>query len=128
MHGLSPAEAITSLGEERFRQLEHETLSALGKMSGTVLATGGGAVTRRENYAPLHQNGIIVYLKRDPRFLAVKGRPLSQKTSPEELYQQRKAFYEAFADLTVECADTPEETALQIARTVSLDEGKEGIS
>ena len=121
MHGLSPAEAIQSLGEERFRQLEHETLCELGKMSGAILATGGGAPTRKENYAPLRQNGILVYLWRDPSTLSAEGRPLSQKTAPVELYEKRKACYEAFADVTVKSADTPEETVRRIARAVSLE-------
>ncbi len=114
MHGLTPADAIQSLGEERFRDMEHEVLVSLGKASGTVLATGGGAVTRSYNYEPLHQNGVIVYLKRDLSRLSARGRPLSRGKSPEALYRERKAFYEAFADLTVESTEVPEKTVAVI--------------
>lgn len=121
MHGISPAKAIETLGEERFRQMEHQVLCELGKQSGLIIATGGGAPTRKENYAPLHQNGVIVYLWRDPATLSTEGRPLSKKTSPAELYEKRRAFYESFADRTVLGADEPEETARRIAKAASLE-------
>jgi len=110
MHGISPAEAIQSLGEDRFRQMEHETLCHLGKMSGTVIACGGGAVTREYNYAPLHQNGVLIYLERELSRLSKKGRPLSQKGSVEDLYAARKDAYECFADLRIRSTEIPERT------------------
>ncbi|MBE6546576.1 MAG: shikimate kinase [Ruminococcaceae bacterium] len=110
MHGLTPAQAIEQYGEPRFRELEHETLCALGKASGTVIACGGGVVTREKNYAPLHQNGIIVYLRRELSRLATGGRPLSQRMSVETLYAARKDAYERFADLTVDSTEVVEKT------------------
>ncbi|MBQ8345743.1 MAG: AAA family ATPase, partial [Clostridia bacterium] len=41
MHGITPADAIRSLGEDRFREMEHETLCELGKKSEVVIACGG---------------------------------------------------------------------------------------
>lgn len=119
MHGITPAEAINALGEDRFRAMEHEVTLSLGAMSGAVIACGGGVVTREINYRPLHQNGVIVYLRRDLSKLAVGGRPLSQKTSPEALYLARRAFYERFADLTVESTEIPERTADVILAAIS---------
>ena len=109
MHGITPAEAINTLGEPKFREMETATLAELGKMSGAVIATGGGAVTHEENYPSLHQNGVIVYLTRDLDKLSTEGRPLSQKNSLAELYKKRKAAYERFADITVENNSTPEQ-------------------
>ncbi len=117
--GISPAQVITAEGEERFRQMEHQVLTDLGKQSGAVIACGGGAVTRSENYHPLHQNGIIVYLRRDLSLLTSKGRPLSAATSPEELYRRRRAFYEAFADLTADATEVPDQTAALILSAVA---------
>ena len=111
MHGVTPSDAIQTLGEERFRELEYQTLCELGKKSGTVIACGGGAVTRAYNYDPLHQNGIIVYLKRELSMLATDGRPLSARHSVEKLYAARKEAYERFADLTVESTEVVERTA-----------------
>ena len=118
MHGLTPAEAITTLGEERFRQMEHDVLAELGKRSGIVRACGGGAVTREYNYPVLHQNGIIVYLKRDLQKLSTVGRPLSQSHSIEALYAARKDAYERFADLCVQSTEIPEQTAQEILSAV----------
>ena len=114
MHGITPAEAINTLGEPKFREMESATLAELGKISGAVIATGGGAVTREENYPSLHQNGIIVYLKRDLDKLSTEGRPLSQKKGLAELFEKRKAAYERFADITIENNGTPEETAVNL--------------
>ncbi len=119
MHGITPADAITTLGENRFREMEHEVILSLGKESGAVIACGGGVVTREENYRPLHQNGIIVYLRRELSKLVTGGRPLSQKTSPEALYMARKSSYERFADLCVDSTEVPEHTAEVIRLALS---------
>lgn len=111
MHGITPAEAITRLGEDRFRKMEHITLCKLGKMSGAVIACGGGAVTRAYNYATLHQNGVIIYLDRELSRLSTNGRPLSQTHSLEELYASRKDAYERFADLRIQSTENPQRTA-----------------
>ena len=89
-------------GEAEFRRLETEVLSELGKQSGLVIATGGGCVTREENHPLLHQNGRILWIRRDPGKLPTAGRPLSQKTDPAVLYEQRKPLYAAFADAALE--------------------------
>ena len=89
-------------GEAEFRRLETEVLSERGKQSGLVIATGGGCVTREENHPLLHQNGRILWIRRDPGKLPTAGRPLSQKTDPAVLYEQRKPLYAAFADAAVE--------------------------
>lgn len=96
--GCTITEIFREQGEEAFRALETEVLRDLGKRSGIVLATGGGCVTRMENYPALHQNGRIFWLQRDLGKLPVNGRPLSQANRLEDLYARRKAAYERFAD------------------------------
>lgn len=107
LHGITPAKAIQDLGEDEFRNMEHTVLCELGKKSGCVIACGGGVVTRDFNYAPLHQNGVILYLRRELSRLSTQGRPLSQRTSPEALYEARRAGYERFADLSVDSTEVP---------------------
>lgn len=89
-------------GEAAFRQVETAVLAELGKGSGAVIATGGGCVTRPENYPLLHQNGRIVWLQRSLSELPRAGRPISEAADLQELYAQRRGLYGAFADLTVE--------------------------
>ena len=109
--GRSIPDIFASEGEEGFRQRETAVLASLGKLSGAVIATGGGCVTRRSNYPLLHQNGVIVWLQRDLSKLPTAGRPLSQQNSAQTLYAQRKDSYAAFADVTVD-NDLPFEAAV----------------
>ena len=111
MHGITPAEAINTLGEEKFREMETETLALISKQSGKVIATGGGVVTKERNYPLLHQNGVIVFLERELQNLATDGRPLSQRGSLESLYAKRAGLYRAFADITVKSTEVKELTA-----------------
>lgn len=109
--GMSIPAYFAQQGEEAFRRAETETLADLGKQSGLILATGGGCVTRPENYELLHQNGTIIWLRRDLNALPVNGRPVSQRDGVEAIYRQRKPLYERFADLAVDNNGSPEDTA-----------------
>lgn len=101
--GKSPANIINSMGESCFRAAETELLKDIGRYSGKIIATGGGAVTVKENYDYLHQNGAIIWLKRDLDKLVTKGRPLSQGDNAlNRLYEERKAMYVEFSDLVID--------------------------
>ena len=101
-------------GEAAFRDLESRVLAELGKRSGAVIATGGGAVLREENYAALHQNSTIVWLTRDLARLPINGRPVSQTTSLDALFAARKTRYERFADHIIDNNGAPDETVRAI--------------
>ena len=114
--GCSIPEIFAAQGEAGFRRAESAVLADLGKQSGIVLATGGGCVTRPENYPSLHQNGCIVWLTRDLSLLPTDGRPMSQANPPEALWEKRKALYEQFSDVKIsndraisECVNAIEE-------------------
>ena len=98
--GMSIPEIFAASGEAGFREIETAVLSRLGKGSGQVIATGGGCVTRAENYPLLHQNGRILRLRRDIGKLPKDGRPLSLANDLSEMAAQREPLYGAFADLT----------------------------
>ena len=101
-------------GEGHFRALETEILSRLGKLSGAVISTGGGCVTREENYDLLHQNGTILWLQRGTEKLDKTGRPLSLKNDLNEMYQKREPMYRRFADAAVDNNGSVEATLEQI--------------
>ena len=114
--GRSIPEILATDGEEGFRKLETAVLGELGKQSGLVIATGGGCVTRQENYSLLHQNGMVFWLCRNLSSLPTEGRPLSKANKLDEMYRIRKPLYEAFADQIIENDGSIETAAAEILR------------
>ncbi len=112
--GMSIPEIFAREGEAGFRARETAILGELGKASGTVLSTGGGCVTREENYPLLHQNGTIILLTRDIDRLAREGRPLSMGADLHAMAAVRGPMYRRFADLMADNDRTPEETVCSI--------------
>ena len=104
-------------GEESFRRLEHEVLRQESKKSGVVISCGGGIVTRPENLPFLHENSLVLWLRRPLEKLSTEGRPLSQSRNVEELYRERKPLYEGNADLIVDNT-TVQDTVDEIVRRV----------
>lgn len=89
-------------GEEHFRKLEIDAVKEAGKKTGCVISTGGGVVTRMENYEPLIQNGRIYFIERDLQKLSTGGRPLSKDMDAvNSLWENRKDLYEFFSDKSV---------------------------
>ncbi len=104
-------------GEAAFRALETEVLAELGKRSGAVIATGGGAVLLQRNLPLLRQNGRILRLRRPLERLPLEGRPLS--ASPErlrEMEREREPFYAAAADITLDNTGAAADTAAAVVR------------
>ena len=113
-YGMEIPAIFAAEGEAGFRTKETAVLRELGKRAGLVIATGGGCVTREENYPLLHQNGSLFWLQRDPNLLPTEGRPLSQMTRMEDMYHQRKPLYDAFADHCIDNNRTAEAAVADI--------------
>lgn len=101
-------------GESGFRKKETAVLQELGKKSSLVIATGGGCITKEQNFSLLHQNGTIFWLQRELDVLPTDGRPLSQANKLTDLYRIRKPMYEAFADHSIDNNTAPEASVKQI--------------
>ncbi len=112
--GCGVPEIFAREGEAGFRRRETAALERLGRESALVLATGGGCVTRPENYPLLHQNGRIFWLRRELSRLPREGRPLSQATPLRQMWRERRPLYAAFADEVVDNNGTAARTAAQI--------------
>lgn len=106
-------------GEDAFRALESAAVRKAGARTGCILSTGGGVVTRPENYAPLHQNGVIVHLTRSLEKLPTAGRPVSQSTDLRELWRRREPLYQSFADLTADNNGSIEDTVRTVLKEVN---------
>ena len=106
-------------GEDAFRTLESWAVREAGARTGCVISTGGGVVTRAENCAPLRQNGVIIHLTRPLDRLPTAGRPVSQSTDLQTLWERRRGLYAAFADRTVDNGGPLEETLDTIEKELS---------
>lgn len=118
--GISIPDIFAQSGEAGFRIIETRVLAQLGQQSSLVIATGGGCVTREENYHLLHQNGSCFCLTRELEKLPTAGRPLSQAGSLEQMYQIRKPMYARFADYTVSNNGSPDECAGEILKLFNI--------
>ena len=119
--GRKPSEIIINDGEEKFRSIETEVLKELGRKSGIILATGGGCVTREENYEILHQNGTVVRVERNIDKLATNDRPLSAE-GLKELAEKREKMYSGFADFCVKNDKNPKDAAERILSIMNKGE------
>jgi len=108
--GITPEQCINENGVDDFREKESLVVKEEAKSGGIILATGGGAILREDNRMALSQNGLIVFLNREPKKLATDGRPLSQQNGVMKLYEQRLPIYKSFMDVEVEVCDDTVET------------------
>ena len=131
--GCTIPEIFEREGEEGFRLIESQVLNAISQRHSLVVATGGGVVTKPENWGQLH-SGIVVWLDVDrPQLIErLRGdatqRPLLQQPNPgaalDTLLQQRRPLY-GEADLTVvikdESPDAVADGILQLLPTLIKD-------
>jgi shikimate kinase len=121
--GRSIPELFAEVGEPGFRDLETAVLGQIASWHSLVVATGGGVVTRPENWGHMQQ-GVVVWLDAPPELLLRRlaadpsPRPLLQTADPESqltsLLSQRQRLY-AQADLHIRQAGEPIE---QVAAAV----------
>lgn len=98
-------------GEAAFRDVEVAVVDELSRVPLQVIATGGGAVLRRENRRCLFDRCQVVYLRSSPEELHRRlrhdtSRPLLQVADPlqrlRELYEQRDSLYREVAHFVVD--------------------------
>ena len=135
--GSSISEIFERDGENHFRNLETQVLRSISERHSLVVATGGGIVTRSENWGMMHQ-GIVIWLdvERDQLLLRLQKdstqRPLLQVNDPgeavDEILSQRRPLYNE-ADLTVvigtETADVVADGIIQLLPELIKDPPKQ---
>lgn len=112
--GMTIPEIFREEGQAYFRQLERKVLAETCARSGQIIATGGGAVLRKDNRAAMRRTGRVCFVRRELNQLAVIGRPLSVKGTMKEMYQFRLPLYTAASDFAVDNGTTVEEAAKAI--------------
>lgn len=108
-------------GEQGFREREQAAIAELTQLEG-VLATGGGAVLRKENRDALRAGGLVVYLhtsvaQQIGRTARDRNRPLLRAADPSQvladLMAQRDPLYREIADLIIETDERPPRMVVQ---------------
>jgi shikimate kinase len=117
------SDLFASEGEQAFRDLEAAVLNQIASWHSLVVATGGGVVTRPENWGQMRQ-GVVIWLDAPEALLLERlaadptPRPLMAVADPagrlRQLLEQRRPLY-ALADLHVlQDGRPPEQVAQQI--------------
>ncbi len=125
--GKSIEQIFDEEGEESFRSMEAQILQSIGERHSLIVSTGGGVVTRSENWGILHQ-GIVVWLDVELGKLWLRlqedsvHRPLLKaihsEADLERFLNQRKCFYSE-ADLSIQIRDEgPEEVVSKILKAL----------
>ena len=107
---MSIPEIFAIHGEEWFRYLETNLLIELQQKKNTVISCGGGAALRERNVDEMKKNGRVVLLTASPEIIfervkdsddrpVLRGR--KNVAGIAELMEQRRAKYEAAADLII---------------------------
>jgi shikimate dehydrogenase len=117
--GMTPGQIITTQGEAAFRDLETQVIREAAFQTGSVIATGGGAVLRRENVELMQMNGKIFFLDRPvAQLIPTEDRPLSStKDAILKRYKERYPIYVKTADAVVNNDGTPDAAVQQVKRS-----------
>lgn len=102
--GMSIPEIITTMGEEKFRQIEHDAVLEVSKETGVIIATGGGVPLKKENIMALSENGRIYFIDRPLHLLfPTTNRPLtSTREALEKKFKERYDIYKSSADVRID--------------------------
>ncbi|MCQ2440714.1 MAG: shikimate dehydrogenase [Clostridia bacterium] len=116
--GISISEIIGSVGEQGFRDIETDVIKNVCTKNHCIIATGGGAILRKENIDRLKLNGKIYFLDRPfCELIATSDRPLSNtKEKLKKLFNERYNIYVDTADFTVKSKPTAKQNAEIIAK------------
>lgn len=108
--GAALCDVIAADGVQSFKAVENEVLSGIDCRN-TVIATGGSAVYGEGAMQHLKGGGVTVYLKlpvdeikRRIDNISTRGIAMEQGATLDELYAERAALYERYADFTVDCS------------------------
>lgn len=102
--GMSIREYFEIHEEEKFREVESEICKKYASLGGLVISCGGGIVKRETNISALHQNGVLLQLHRNQKYLETDAsRPLSSNQKDlEKLIRERTPLYENARDIYLE--------------------------
>lgn len=110
------SEYFEKYGEEKFRETEATVIKDISKLSGIVVATGGGAVLRKENVDALKMNGVLYFLDRPlEQIIPTSDRPTASSAEAlKKRYNERYPVYISSADKFITVTGNVEDAVAQI--------------
>ena len=114
--GISINEIFKSEGEKAFRDYETQEIANISLQNARIIATGGGAILKKENVNMLKQNGVIFFIDRPyEKLIPTDDRPLAADfDSIKRRYEERYDLYCKAADFIIDADDTPHNIAKKI--------------
>ena len=116
------SQIIEDVGVDGFLQVENR-VNATVEADHCVIATGGSAVYGEEAMRHFRKIGHIIYLKVDYETIRKRLRSIKQRgvalrdgQSLRDLYEERTALYEKYADTVIEEKGDAEDVVVQILR------------
>lgn len=115
-HKVSIPDIFKAEGEAVFRSYESDEIARASTKNNLVIATGGGAVLKRDNVRMLKQNGVLFFIDRPcEKLVPTVDRPLSSNLeSIRKRYEERYDLYVESADVIIDADDTPINIAKKI--------------
>ena len=115
-HKVSIPDIFKSEGEAVFRSYESEEIARVSMKNNSVIATGGGAILRKDNVRMLKQNGVLFFIDRPyEKLVPTIDRPLSSDIQAlKKRYYERYDLYVESADVVIDADDTPINIAKKI--------------
>lgn len=101
----SVTEIFQQHGESYFRSLESKLIEEIYKNQYQIISTGGGMIEDEQLMTRLKQNGVILFLDKDPNKIAshqIHNRPLIQ--TPQDVFRlndRRRPLYQQYQDISV---------------------------
>lgn len=109
-------EIINSDGMDALLKCEEAAVRSI-EGSGMVIATGGSVVYKDGAMAHLKALGKVVYLRvsfeeidRRINNISTRGIAIREGATLKDVYAERVALYETYADITIDCNKTVEDT------------------
>jgi len=125
---MSLQDIVQEQGYQQLRKLEEEVLLGT-EFYNHIVATGGSAVYSDAGMRHLSRFGRVVFLDVPLEVLktrlhnyATRGIACPPEQSLEELFEERRALYERYADLVISCNNKPQH---QVMEDIIYTEGEQ---
>ncbi|MBO5857989.1 MAG: shikimate kinase [Clostridia bacterium] len=115
----SLCDIISDNGTKAFLNIEEDVILNTD-FKNSVIATGGSAVYGEKAMQKLKQSGKVIYLdlsleeiKKRIGDIKSRGVVLMSGTTVEDIFNERKALYEKYADIKIDCKDLTAEECVE---------------